>query len=58
MLGVAIPVAYLLGITLSLGLFGIYIAYACDELIRAGFMFFRWQSRKWEAKSYYLEKTA
>jgi len=58
MIGVAIPVAYLLGISLSLGLFGIYIAYACDELIRAGFMFFRWQSRKWEAKSYYLEKTA
>lgn len=58
MIGVAIPVAYFLGISFGLGLFGIYIAYACDELIRAGFMFFRWQSRKWEAKSYYLEKTS
>ncbi len=58
MIGIAIPVAYFLGIYLGLGLFGIYIAYACDELIRAGFMFFRWQSRKWEAKSCYLEKTS
>ncbi|MBU1094615.1 MAG: MATE family efflux transporter [Firmicutes bacterium] len=57
MIGIAIPLAYFLGIYMGLGLFGIYIAYASDELIRAGFMFFRWQSRKWEAKSYYLEKT-
>jgi len=58
MIGVAIPMAYFLGIYFGFGLFGIYIAYASDELIRASFMFFRWQSRKWEAKSYYLEKTS
>ncbi|MFH1694063.1 MAG: MATE family efflux transporter [Bacillota bacterium] len=57
MIGLAIPFAYIFGIKLGLGLFGIYIAYTMDELIRAGFMFFRWQSRKWEAKSSYLEKT-
>jgi putative MATE family efflux protein len=57
MLGIAIPSAYLFGIVLGLGLFGIYMAYALDELIRAIFMVIRWQSRKWEAKSSYLENT-
>ncbi len=57
MIGIAIPLAYLFGKVLNLGLFGIYMAYASDELIRAGFMYFRWQSRKWEAKSSYLENT-
>ena len=58
MFGLAIPLAYLLGITLSIGLLGIYIAYTVDEVIRAVFMYIRWQSRKWESKSAYLEKTA
>ncbi len=57
MLGIAIPSAYVFGIVLGLGLFGIYMAYALDELIRAIFMVIRWQSRKWEAKSTYLENT-
>lgn len=57
MLGIAIPSAYLFGIVLGLGLFGIYMAYALDELIRAIFMVMRWQSRKWEVKSSYLENT-
>jgi putative MATE family efflux protein len=58
MFGIAIPVAYVLGVTLEVGLLGIYIAYTADELIRAGFMYIRWQSRKWESKSAYLEKSA
>lgn len=57
MLGIAIPSAYLFGIVLGFGLFGVYMAYALDELIRAIFMVIRWQSRKWEAKSSYLENT-
>jgi len=56
MMGIAVPAAYLFGIYWGFGLFGIYIAYTLDELIRAGFIVFRWQSRKWEAKSSYLEK--
>jgi len=56
MMGIAVPVAYLLGIHWGFGLFGIYIAYTLDELIRACFAVFRWLSRKWEAKSSYLEK--
>ncbi len=58
MFGIAVPVAYLFGVSLSLGLLGVYIAYTADELIRAAFMYIRWQSRKWESKSAYLEKTS
>jgi Na+-driven multidrug efflux pump len=58
MFGVAVPVAYLFGVTFEVGLLGIYIAYTADELLRAGFMYLRWQSRKWESKSAYLEKSA
>jgi len=57
MFGVAVVFAYLFGVYLGLGLFGIYIAYVMDEVLRALFMFFRWRSRKWEAKSSYLENT-
>ncbi|MDX9692078.1 MAG: MATE family efflux transporter [Acholeplasmataceae bacterium] len=58
MFGVAIPIAYILGVSLHIGLLGVYIAYTVDELLRASFMYIRWQSRKWENKSGYLEKTA
>ncbi|MBE0700260.1 MAG: MATE family efflux transporter [Acholeplasmataceae bacterium] len=57
MFGVAVPTAYIFGVWVGLGLLGIYIAYTLDELIRAGFMFVRWQSKKWEAKSSYIDKT-
>lgn len=57
MFGIAVTFAYLFGIHLGLGLFGIYLAYTIDELTRASFMYLRWQSRKWEAKSGYLENT-
>lgn len=57
MMGVAVTLAYILGIHLGLGLLGIYIAYASDELIRGLMMYLRWQSRKWEGKSKYIEHT-
>jgi putative MATE family efflux protein len=57
MIGITIGLAYLFGIVLGLGLFGIYMAYVSDELFRGVFMYTRWQSRKWEAKSSYLENT-
>ncbi len=57
MIGITIGLAYLFGIVLNLGLFGIYMAYVSDELFRGVFMYARWQSRKWEAKSSYLENT-
>jgi putative MATE family efflux protein len=57
MLGVAATMAYVLGIHLGWGLLGIYIAYAMDELLRGVLMLSRWQSRKWEQKSKYIENT-
>jgi len=57
MLGVAVPMSYFFGIHLGIGLFGIYMAYVLDEVTRATFMYFRWQSRRWEAKSSYIENT-
>ena len=57
MFGIAVTFAYLLGIHLSLGLLGIYIAYAMDETIRGVMMYTRWQSRRWENKSRYIEST-
>lgn len=57
MLGITIGLAYLFGIVLGLGLFGIYMAFVTDELFRGIFMYTRWQSRKWEDKSSYLENT-
>ena len=58
MLGVAIPLAFILGKWLGLGLLGIYIAYTADEMLRAIFMALRWRSRKWETKSKYLKKVS
>lgn len=57
MFGIAVTSAYFFGIYLGLGLFGIYMAFVLDEVFRGVLMFFRWQSRKWEKKSSYLENT-
>lgn len=56
MLGIAIPFAYLFGVYLGFGLFGIYIAYAMDEVIRGLVMLYRWISKKWTNKAEYLDK--
>ncbi len=58
MLLITIPAAYVFSFTFSLGIFGIYLAYVLDEFLRAGMMLARWQSKKWESKSAYLEKSA
>lgn len=57
MMGVAVTLAYVLGVHFAFGLFGIYIAYAIDELFRGFLMVLRWRSRKWETKSKYIEQT-
>ena len=56
MMGVAVPLAFILGKWLGLGLLGIYMAFTADEMLRALFMSLRWRSRKWETKSDYLKK--
>ena len=46
----AVGGSYLFGIALKLGVFGVFIGMALDEVLRAGFMIIRWRSGKWEKK--------
>lgn len=48
MWGVAVPLAWLLGLHLGWGLIGIWIAFTCDEWVRGLSMYARWKSRIWE----------
>jgi len=48
MWGVAVPLAWLLGLHLGWGLVGIWIAFTCDEWVRGLAMYARWKSRVWE----------
>lgn len=50
MWGVAVPVAYTLGIVFKMGLVGIWIGFLCDEWLRGLANAWRWKSRKWEGK--------
>lgn len=52
MLGVAVPLSYLLGLSFGLGLVGIWIANGTDEWIRGFIMLWRWKSKKWENRSF------
>ncbi len=38
---------YVLGVTLGMGLVGVWIAMAADELIRGVIFFIRWRSGAW-----------
>lgn len=51
MWGVAVPLAYWLGIRMEMGLLGIWIAFAVDEWLRGLLMYLRWRSRVWETKA-------
>jgi Na+-driven multidrug efflux pump len=46
-----LPLAYLLGDWLGLGLLGIWIALAIDEVVRGINLFLRWKSKRWQIKS-------
>jgi putative MATE family efflux protein len=50
MWGLAVPISYILGIQLGLGLAGVWIAFIVDEWLRGIVMYFRWKSRAWEKK--------
>lgn len=52
MWGVATLLSYVLGVWLGWGLVGIWLAMSLDELIRAAVFERRWQSRKWQNKSF------
>ncbi|KEP25001.1 MATE family efflux transporter [Bacillus zhangzhouensis] len=47
MWGIGLPIAYILGIQLELGLIGVWISFIVDEWVRGIFMYRRWRSRVW-----------
>jgi putative MATE family efflux protein len=47
MWGLWVPIAWLLGLKLGLGLVGIWISMICDEWTRGLLMYHRWRKRKW-----------
>ncbi|KUR61864.1 MATE family efflux transporter [Bacillus safensis] len=49
MWGIGLPIAYLLGIQLEMGLIGVWISFIVDEWVRGIFMYRRWRSRVWTA---------
>ncbi len=51
MFGVAITLAYVLGLRLEYGLFGIFIALAADECVRGLLVFIRWLRKDWIKKT-------
>lgn len=46
---IAVPVGYLLGVEMGIGVAGLWIALLIDEVIRAGINNARWLSGKWQA---------
>lgn len=46
---VSVGGSYLLGIVLGWGLYGVWLAFALDELTRGLILLFRWRSKKWIA---------
>lgn len=48
MVGMSVPLGYVLVFQLDMGLAGIWLAIAADEWMRAFIMSYRWRSRSWE----------
>ncbi|WNR43143.1 MATE family efflux transporter [Paenibacillus roseipurpureus] len=51
MWGIAVPLAYWLGIRMEMGLLGVWIAFTADEWVRGLLMYVRWRSRIWQTKA-------
>ncbi|MGL4990313.1 MAG: MATE family efflux transporter [Sarcina sp.] len=51
----AVILAYVLAITLNMGLLGIWISFTIDEWFRAILVLIRWKSKAWEGKSFVKE---
>lgn len=47
---IAVPVGYLLGTILDLGIAGVWIGMAIDECFRGFALFLRWKSNRWQNK--------
>lgn len=51
MVGISLPLGYVLAFHANMGLAGVWLAVAADEWIRGIVMFFRWRSKAWERKT-------
>lgn len=51
MWGISVLFAFILGITLNMGLVGVWIAMAADEIVRGITVFIRWIKGTWRGKS-------
>ncbi|WP_297421959.1 MATE family efflux transporter [Clostridium sp.] len=51
MWAIGVGLAYILSITLNLGMPGMWIALSLDEWVRGIIMYFRWKSKKWHGKA-------
>ncbi|BAB06655.1 MATE family efflux transporter [Halalkalibacterium halodurans] len=58
MWGIAVPIAYLLGLPLGLGLIGVWIAFIADEWFRGLLMIWRWRKGKWQEMSFVGKKAS
>jgi putative MATE family efflux protein len=56
MWGIAVVFSYFFGITLGLGLLGVWLAQGLDEWVRGCFAFKRWLSKPWEKKKVVVEQ--
>ena len=50
MWGISVLLAYVLGIVMGMGLAGVWIGMACDEIFRGIIVFIRWQRGTWRGK--------
>ena len=53
---ISVPLCYILGIVLKLGLPGIWLAFAADEWTRGIILMMRWKSRIWQRMSIVKDK--
>ncbi|WP_348666309.1 MATE family efflux transporter [Arsenophonus symbiont of Ornithomya chloropus] len=51
MFGIALPISYLLGIKMQIGLLGIWLGFLCDEWLRGLLNTWRWKSKYWQKKN-------
>jgi putative MATE family efflux protein len=52
-----LPLAYFFGIWLNMGVVGIWIALAIDEMLRGFNLYLRWKSKRWQIKSQTLNQS-
>lgn len=50
MMGVSLPVGYVLCFHFHLGILGVWIGFCADEFLRGIVNSYRWKSKKWQGK--------